>query len=67
MFCVFFCLALQATPEPGGIKFPDFKQSGVSLRSQRVGIFLIRNDDNRNCGNEIILMDAMIVIILDIR
>ncbi|XP_025108862.1 DNA methyltransferase 1-associated protein 1-like isoform X1 [Pomacea canaliculata] len=25
-----------ATPEPGGIKFPDFKQSGVSLRSQRM-------------------------------
>ncbi|KAK7100846.1 hypothetical protein V1264_023716 [Littorina saxatilis] len=25
-----------ANPEPGGIKFPDFKQSGVSLRSQRM-------------------------------
>lgn len=25
-----------ATPEPGGIKFPDFKQSGVTLRSQRM-------------------------------
>lgn len=25
-----------ATPEPGGIKFADFRQSGVSLRSQRM-------------------------------
>lgn len=25
-----------ATPEPGGIKFPDFRQSGVTLRSQRM-------------------------------
>jgi len=27
----------QGTPDTTGIKFADFKQSGVSLRSQRVG------------------------------
>lgn len=29
---------LQMTPDTTGIKFPDFKQAGVSLRSQRVGV-----------------------------
>lgn len=27
----------QAVPETAGIKFPDFKSAGVTLRSQRVG------------------------------
>ena len=27
----------QATPESTGIKFPDFKQPGVFVRSQKVG------------------------------
>lgn len=27
---------LQAVPETAGIKFPDFKSAGVTLRSQRV-------------------------------
>lgn len=32
------CLNLfQAVPETAGIKFPDFKSAGVTLRSQRVG------------------------------
>ena len=34
------CL-FQSTPEPSGIKFADFKTSGVSLRSQRVRICFI--------------------------
>lgn len=29
---------VQFSPEATNIKFPDFKQSGVSLRSQRVCI-----------------------------
>lgn len=39
--CVSFstsCFDLfQAVPETAGIKFPDFKSAGVTLRSQRVG------------------------------
>lgn len=34
MCALIFCV--QFTPESTNIKFPDFKQSGVSLRSQRV-------------------------------
>ena len=34
VICKFFYF--QTTPDTTGIKFPDFKQSGVTLRSQRV-------------------------------
>jgi len=37
-FCSFCVGCLQFSPEATNIKFPDFKQSGVSLRSQRVCI-----------------------------
>lgn len=33
-------LAPQAVPETAGIKFPDFKSAGVTLRSQRVRVSL---------------------------
>ena len=33
--------SFQATLEPTGIKFADFKQSGVSLRGQRVGVNIL--------------------------
>ena len=36
MIMLFFYF-LQATPESTGIKFPDFKQAGVFVRSQKVG------------------------------
>lgn len=33
-------LLSQAVPETAGIKFPDFKSAGVTLRSQRVRVSL---------------------------
>ena len=35
-------------PEPGGIKFPDFKASGTSLRSQRVSGIVLKSEECLN-------------------